>query len=164
MLKFCVYQWDLNKDLLLAHIERDKRLNSCNYDYLVRLVVRYILNGEYRHPELKYWGWSEEVHEIDDCCYQGVKLFVIPRDCVTDKGDYLIASVNYGSCSVCDTLNSIQCELGGVDDDIPTESQVKDYMELCKDIVCSIVHPFAHYWGETEAWQHMTINDMEVNE
>lgn len=162
MLRFCVYQWALNKDNLKAHIERDNRINSCNYEYLVKLVVRYILNGEFRHPDLQNWFWDENTDEIDHCCYQGVKLYIVHRTTVSEANEYLITSVYYGSCSVCDTLESIQADNGY--DDLPNEQQVKDYMTLCKDIVCGFVHPFPNYLGESEGLQHMEIdNAMEVD-
>lgn len=161
MLRFCVYQWDLNKSTLQEHIERDIRINSCDYDYLVKLVVHYILNGEHRHPELRYWSWSEEIDKLDHGCYQGVAMYVVHRNNTDDASGYIITSVRYGSCSVCDTLESIQC--CSADDELPTEQQVKDYMALCKDIVCGFVHPFPNYFGEGEGWQHMTIkNHTEV--
>lgn len=159
MLKFCVYQWNLNKDNLRACIERDKKINSCDYKYLVELVVRTILNGEFRHPGLQYWDWSEIADEIDHSCYQGVKLFVVHRTTASEAHEYLLTSVSYGSCSVCDTLYGIQALQPGYGDELPTKKQVDDYMTLCKDIVCGFVHPFPSYWGEADGWQHMTVEE-----
>ena len=54
--------------------------------------------------------------------------------------------VDYGSCSGCDTLQSIQSFSG----DKPTDSQLKDYMTLCKDLVCNMVKPFKSGWRNSE--------------
>ena len=48
--------------------------------------------------------------------------------------------IEYGSCSVCDTLQSIQC---AYPEELSLEEKMKDYMTLCKDIVMNIIHPYA---------------------
>lgn len=143
MLKFCRDAWYENKDKLEAAIMTDTRLNDCEYSYLVELIVEHILN-----PSIET-SWkqfdTDAITVIDNGDYQGTILFVIPRRTYQpSEYDYLLTYVNYGSCSGCDTLLSIQ-DYGHIDK-FPTESQVADYMTLCKDLVCNIVKPYNCGW------------------
>jgi hypothetical protein len=152
MLKYCVEKWDRNKDALREALSNDTSLNSCDYTYLVKMVVTHILNeGEtlYGHRFN-----VDRIVTIDDGSYQGCQLFVIPMDCYQPApSEYLIASQYYGSCSGCDTLLGIQDYRDG---GVPTEEQLSDYMTLCKDIVCSMVHPFKGY--RDELWKECTVD------
>ena len=145
MLKFCRDAWYENKDKLEAFIVKDAKLNSCDYTYLVELVVKYILN-----PSIKI-DWekfdADKITVIDNGDYQGTLLFMIPRNTYQPgASDYLLTYSYYGSCSGCDTLMAIQ----NWEDVVPTESQIKDYMALCKDLVCNIVKPYNYGWREDE--------------
>jgi hypothetical protein len=145
MLKFCRDAWYENKDKLEAVIMMDTKLNSCDYSYLVELVIEYILN-----PSIET-GWkkfdAKNITVIDNGDYQGTILFMIPRKTYQPNfNDYLLTYSYYGSCSGCDTLLSIQ----DWEDGVPTENQVKDYMALCKDLVCNIVKPYNYGWQEEE--------------
>ena len=136
MLKYCRDKWYENKDILEERIRGDRHLNSCGYEYLVKLVVDCIL----RDSEDVYERFdTDKITVIDNGDYQGTQLFVIPlKTYQPSANEYLITYVDYGSCSGCDTLLSIQ-EWGNK---LPTEQQVKDYMTLCKDLVCNMVKPF----------------------
>lgn len=98
-----------------------------NYKSLVKLVIEIITSEE---DDGDFNPDPERIHQIDDGHYQGTLLFVIP-----EKGyqpsDYWYAKVFYGSCSACDTLESIR----EYDDKKPNEKQVKGYMTLCLHIV-----------------------------
>ena len=141
MLKFCRDKWYENKDKLEAAIMTDTKLNSCEYSYLVELIVEYILNPSIETNWMKFD--ADKITVIDNGDYQGTILFMIPRKTYQPSAnDYLLTYSSYGSCSGCDTLMSIQDWKDGV----PTESQVKDYMALCKDLVCNIVKPYNYGW------------------
>lgn len=145
MLKYCRDKWYENKDKLEAAIMRDTTLNSCEYSYLVRLIVKYILNPSTENDWAKFD--ADAITVIDNGDYQGTVLFMIPRKTYQpSESDYLLTYSYYGSCSGCDTLMSIQ----DWEDRPPTETQVKDYMTLCKDLVCNIVKPFNSGWREDE--------------
>lgn len=140
MLKFCRDAWYKNKDKLEAAIKTDTNLNSCEYSYLVKLIVNYILNLS-TEEEFD----ADAITIIDNGDYQGTVLFMIPRKTYQpNPNDYLLTYCYYGSCSGCDSLQSIQDYEYGV----PTEKQVKDYMILCKDLVCNIVKPYNYGWQE----------------
>lgn len=145
MLKFCKDAWYKNKDKLEAVIMMDTKLNHCDYSYLVELIVEYILNPSIETDYEKFD--TDAITVIDNGDYQGTLLFMIPRKTYQpSEYDYLLTYANYGSCSGCDTLLSIQ-DWG---DKLPTENQIKDYMTLCKDLVCNIVKPYNCGWREDE--------------
>lgn len=75
----------------------------------------------------------EKLHLIDDGDYQGTLLFIIP-ECAYQPSDYWYVKVGYGSCSGCDTLESIR----GYSGNAPTDAQTKDYMTLALHVVQGI--------------------------
>lgn len=98
--KYCLDCWNKNQQSLREQLEKDASLNSCEYEYLVKLVTRYILGKE--------WD-AENIIVVDNGDYQGTLLFLIPRDTYQPSEDeYLMTYVGYGSCSGCDTLQAIQ--------------------------------------------------------
>lgn len=145
MLKYCLDKWNKNKGLLEERLKKDTTLNSCDYTYLVKLVVDFILNP---HEEYGDNGWdSKHITVVDNGDYQGTQLFLIPRDTYQPgEYDYLMTYVGYGSCSGCDTLQAIQ----EWDDKPLTERQLKDFMTLCKDLVTSMVKPYNCGWRYEE--------------
>jgi hypothetical protein len=102
-----------------------------DYTSLVKSVME-VLSGV---PE--DWPHSspdpERITVIDHGHYQGTLLYI-----VADKGyqpdDYWSIFVDYGSCSGCDTLESIR----NYDDTPPTEEQVGEYWTLMLHIVQSM--------------------------
>lgn len=143
MIKYCLDCWNKNQQSLREQLEKDASLNSCEYEYLVKLVTRYILGKE--------WD-AENIIVVDNGDYQGTLLFLIPRDTYQPSEDeYLMTYVGYGSCSGCDTLQAIQ-ECG---ENIPTPEQLKDFMSLCKDLVTNMIKPLILNllsWRNEELW------------
>ena len=73
----------------------------------------------------------KRIHDIDDGDYQGTLLFVIAAAGYRPS-NYWATKVSYGSCSSCDTLDSIR-------DDSPSGSaRVDAYMTLCLHMVQQI--------------------------
>ena len=154
MIKFCLEQWDKNKERLEDRLDGDRKLNSCDYEYLVKLVVNYVLNDE--EPRYGEDYDSENITVIDDGHYQGTLLFVIPQKTYQpSEYEYLMTYVGYGSCSGCDTLQSIQ----SWNDEKPTKQQLKDYMTLCKDIVTNMIRPFNSGWRDDDKFRTVEISD-----
>ena len=134
MIKYCLKKWDENKDDLELALRRYSNINCCDYRDLVKLVTKNILGDE--------WD-AEKITEIDDGHYQGTLLFLIPMNTYQpSEYEYLATFVNYGSCSVCDTLQGIQ----DYSDEPATEEQIKCFMALCKDIVANMRKPFNNGW------------------
>lgn len=149
MIKFALRKWNENQDALEQHIRKDRKLSTCEYEYLVKLVVRYIFNGGAEEWEEK---WNEnQIIVVDNGDYQGTQLFLIPKDRYQPgENDYLMTFVDYGSCSVCDTLMAIQDYLEKAE---PTEQQVSDYMTLCRDLVTRTIKPFNCGWGYSDDFE-----------
>lgn len=143
MIKFCKDQWNANKERLEAALRDDTTLNNCDYKYLLYLVVNHILNpGAEIFEE---WS-SDNITVVDNGDYQGTLMFLIPRDIYQPSAnDYLMTFVEYGSCSVCDALMSIQ-EKHWHDGAKPTDEQLKDYMTLCKDLVMNMIRLYNYGW------------------
>lgn len=147
MIKFALRKWNENEDALEQHIRNDTRLKTCDYEYLVKLVVRYIFNS----GEAVEWRKYDEDHitVIDNGDYQGTQLFIIPKDCYQPgENDYLMTFVGYGSCGGCDTLMSIQ-EQEYMAKPL-TERQVSEFMTLCRDLVTRTIKPYNCGWGYSE--------------
>jgi hypothetical protein len=135
MLKFCVEQWDKNKNLLRDDIEFDKEFYKyCYYKDLVSKIVEIIFNTD---NEKKCD--IENITCVDNGDYQGVQLFLIPRDCYQPtETEYLMTYVNYGSCSGCDTLLYAQSS---------DDTLVNDIMTLSLHIVQNTTKPYKGGWG-----------------
>ena len=141
MIKYCLDKWNENKDTLKEVLANDTKLNDCEYIYLVELVVEYILGD----------NWDKDnITVIDNGDYQGTLLFLIPEDTYHPaEYEYLMTFVEYGSCSGCDTLQRIQ----SWNDGKLSEEQLKDFMLLCKDLVCNMIKPFNCGWRNEEEFE-----------
>ena len=100
-----------------------------NYEEIVKQVVTLIS----KHTD----GWrGKPDHEKITCFggddYQGTLLFVIPGKSYSPC-QYWYVKVDYGSCSGCDTLQSIYSD--GDWGTKPTTGQIKDYMMLALHIL-----------------------------
>lgn len=146
MLDYAVWQWDHNKDELLDAIREKVHVGHADYDQLMQLTIRHILNGQNKMPGFEGYTWSEDFKAIDDGDYQGTLIFLIHRETYQpSEGEYLITFVKYGSCSVCDTIQSIR--------EIPdAEERNKEYLDLCRDMLVHMKAPFDAYdcWEEAE--------------
>lgn len=98
-----------------------------SYKELVGEVVKLITSGDYDDID------PERIHEIDDGEYQGTLLYVIAAKGY-QPSEYWTVKVGYGSCSGCDTLQSIH----SYSDDPPTKEQIEEYMTLALHIVQEI--------------------------
>lgn len=147
MLKYCIDKWYENKDKLEQALREDETLTDCEYEAIVKLIVKYILN-----PSSKKEFDEDSITVIDNGNYQGCQLFMIPRKVYQPfAGEYLLTYIDYGSCSGCDTLKWIQKESWERKSQLLSERQVKEFMILCKDLVCNMVKPYnAGYFEEEE--------------
>lgn len=157
MLKHCRDKWYENKDKLESVLRETEDLNVCEYITLVKMVVEHILN-----PNSDDWDVydAERITLINDGDYQGTQLFMIPQKTYQpSEYEYILTYVGYGSCSGCDTLLAIQA----FEHEKLTDSQVKDFMTLCKDLVCNITKPYNHGWEIDEKYTDVA-EEGETNE
>lgn len=99
-------------------------LDTCKYDIDYRDIVSIVIDAiheGYGDPN------PNAISEIDDGDYQGTLLFVIPED-IYQPYDYWYVRVFYGSCSGCDTLQSI------LYDSYSKEQQIDDLFTLALHI------------------------------
>lgn len=148
MIKIMKDRWSKNNGKLREALAERTDLNECGYKDLVKLTFQYIFNST--SDELCSDALDvEHITEIDDGDYQGTLIYMIPFDTYQPSaGEYLMTFVSYGSCSGCDTLQAIQDYGEGK----LTESQLNDFMSLCKDLVCETIRPYNFGWRENGAF------------
>lgn len=147
MNKFCVKKWDMNKDKLKEALMKCTDWDSLYYTDLIELCVKYILNPGEERP---YHTTVECINYGD--AYSGEMLFIIQKR-YGGVNDCLLSYAGYGSCPLCDTLESIYS------DNSSKEGIVKDLMYLCKDMVCNIVKPFNAGWCHDERFDTIEIDN-----
>ncbi|MFQ9297797.1 MAG: hypothetical protein ACLR4X_05155 [Clostridia bacterium] len=147
MIKYCIKKWNKNNQVLLKELtNRFKDLDDYEYKDFVKLTVEYILN--YNSEDIKYN--TKNITEINDGDYQGTLLYMIPEETYQPcEYEYLMTFVNYGSCSGCDTLKSIQ--YGYYED---TNEKIKAYFQLCKDLITNMIKPYNTGWRASEEFEH----------
>lgn len=106
----------------LENILRVKHPN--NYKELVTNVIKVITSKDYGDID------PNRIHQIDDGDYQGTLVYIIAAEGY-QPDRYWSIKVSYGSCSGCDTLESIR----SYDSDPPNAEQVEKYMTLALNIV-----------------------------
>lgn len=139
--------WDMNSEKLRKVLAERTDLNTCNYKDLVKLTFDAIYNSsiEDKYRKLN----TEAITEIDDGDYQGTLLFTIPVDTYQPgASEYIMTFIEYGSCSGCDSLQAAQ----DWHTDKLTEEQIKDFMIICKDLICNAIKPFNYGWRSDERW------------
>ena len=106
MIQEFVKAWDKNNKLLLKDFEKQ---TPDSYKDIVEKLVNIVIN-----PYLEEHSYLEELEVnrmtiIDDGDYQGTTIYVIPFDTYQpDVSEYVFTHNYYGSCSSCDTFQSIE--------------------------------------------------------
>lgn len=128
MITELVKQWEENKNKLEEYFKTTKQDEYGNYETIVKKIFELCIP-----KATDYNGWNlENMTVIDDGNYQGTQIFIIPTDTYQPSvEDYVMTDTYYGSCSGCDTLQSIS----EYDYDLPTDEQVKEYMTLALHLV-----------------------------
>lgn len=141
MIKYCLIQWHNNEANLRKHLGTKEEMLNYKYVDLLKLVVKYVLNGEdggvHDIPEYKYLPTHdvENITIIGDGKYQGCLLFMIPvKTYMPAEYEYLMTYVDYGSCTCCDLLLRIQ-----YDPEHDEDQLIKDIMTLCRDMVTRMI-------------------------
>lgn len=154
MLKILAEQWCKNQNRLKNYLkENSETLNSLTYKDIVKIAFEHVYQDELEALDYKH------ITEIDNGDYQGTLLFVIPFNIYQpNEYQYLMTYINYGSCSGCDTLLSLQYDHSYYGDDEKTreeyfEDKIKGFMILCKDILQNTIKPYNSGWRKEEAWE-----------
>ena len=139
MLKIVVEKWWKNKNKLEAAYRFKTGWNSCSYLDIVKETINSILND---NDEYTKWD-IEHITEIDNGDYQGTYLYLIPENTYQPSADeYLMTYVYYGSCSGCDTLQTIQEWSEGP----LKEDQIKEFMALSLHLLENMIKPYNGGW------------------
>lgn len=153
MLKIMVEQWDKNKDILKEELKQTN-LNDIEYKTLVEMTFKYVYNKDNDEDNKVD---INNIHQIDDGNYQGTLLYIIPFDTYQpQEGEYLMTYIGYGSCSCCDALLGI---VGWGGCETPNESQLKDLMMLCKDILQNTIKPYNFGWRNDDKFKQAEVED-----
>ena len=156
MIKFALNRWDENNKKLREVIANTPVEERKNWDYadLVYLVATTVYEFELTHVHnIRYGG---------ECNYQGTLVFLIPMDdSPFTEREWLMSYVGYGSCTVCDTLQSIQCDDGDPDSDIDA---VDLYMNICRDIVSNTILPYNNGWRNDDLYNTVTVDDNDTKD
>ena len=125
--EFCL-AWEKNKGKLEEYFRTTPQSEYDSYELLVRRLFDIVINPSIEND---YYGFdTKNFLVIDDGDYQGTQIFILHIDTYQPSvEDYVYTNTYYGSCSVCDTLLSIN--ENGYSSELPDEEQVKDYMRLC---------------------------------
>lgn len=126
MLKYCVDQWEKNKENLRTVFEKVDIYSD--YEEFVRIIIENIF------PEWK----SYEVAITKQGDYTGDVIFFISADTEGSKNDIFLSYLRYGSCSVCDTLMRAA----------ESEERVEDFMQVALHFIQNMIHPFKNYYHE----------------
>jgi len=123
MIPEIIKQWEENKFKLEEYFKNTKQEGYSSYKDIVKALFECCIS-EFNVDKMTI---------IDDGDYQGTQIFIIPKDCYQPSvDDYIVTDTYYGSCSGCDTLQAI-CAYEY--EELPSESQVKDYMTLALHLV-----------------------------
>lgn len=151
MLKVLAEQWCKNQNKLKNYLKDNyEKLNSLTYKDIVKIAFEQVYDNKLDALGL------ENIIEIDNGGYQGTLVFVIPFDTYQpNECEYLMTYINYGSCSGCDTLLSLQCEYRYYEND---DEKIKGFMTLCKDILQNTIKPYNDGWRKEEEWTPIEWN------
>jgi len=116
--------WNEHQKNVLEWIKTCKH-DDIDYEYLLHGTLEVMFpDSEYDSPDF------ERIHKIDDGNYQGTILFLIPAKGY-QPSSYYMTWVGYGSCSGCDTIESIR----DYSSDHITDEQANEYWTLCLHMV-----------------------------
>ena len=139
--EFCL-AWEKNKDKLKDYLANTSQTEYGEYESLVKLIFDLVINPEIDIDTIWHHNSrfaTDDITVIDHGDYQGSLIFILHRNryqpCVTD---YVYTSVEYGSCSCCDTLQSIY-DPWNTPDGRPSQKQLDDYMTLCLHLLQNCV-------------------------
>lgn len=120
-----VQKWDEKKSQLRTAFEQMGRM-YLSYDILFEMLVKEVL---FDSEDYFFSPDPERITVINHGHYQGTIVFVVAQRGY-QPSTYWATSVGYGSCSLCDTLQSIM-GLGDWDAEKFSDEQIESFMTLC---------------------------------
>lgn len=142
MIKEFAEAWGENEARLTASLRAKLDKMEYSYLHLVQLVFDKVINpymekiNKYRFDKHTFNTDEDEITEIDNGEYDGTLIFAIHENGhAPNREEYVFTAVDYGSCSVCDTLMGIEAE----SDD---EEKIRGLKMLCLHLLQNCVRPF----------------------
>ena len=136
MIQWLSEKWYRNQYKLRKYFRETPQIQYGNYTTIWKKVLEYIINIDTEDDGDKFN--TQDITVIDDGSFFGTLIFIVHRQdgMEPDMEDYILTKIQYGSCSVCDTLQHIQTENDNGDiDDLPNETQLNDYMLLALHMI-----------------------------
>lgn len=139
MIKEFISAWDENKNKLEEYFRVTSQKEYTTYNDILKAIITKVINPYIKDKFDIHYPLNEgldinKIHIIDDGHYQGTLIFIVPcKVYQPDTSAYIVFSVDYGSCSGCDTLQHIQYL--GNESGLPTDRQLLDYMTLALHMV-----------------------------
>lgn len=163
MLRILKDKWAENEALLCKKIgELDLDCYYMPYKDVVKLAFDTIYNNGEDISNLVYPYCEgldcDHITVVDNGDYQGTQLFLIPfKTYQPPEYAYLMTHVGYGSCSGCDTLQSI---LQGYS---THEQKISSLLHLCRDLVVNAIKPYNDGWRYSNAFDQVKIEEEKEN-
>jgi hypothetical protein len=127
---YFVSQWNKNAWRILNWFKTTPQSEYNEYEKIVKKLFELVINDDDNDHE---WSWMD-MTTLDHGSWQGTQIFIVHKSTYQPGvTDYVMTHNEYGSCSGCDTLEAIR--VMNYDDDLPTQSQLNDYMTLCLHLV-----------------------------
>jgi hypothetical protein len=124
---YFVSQWNKNAWRILNWFKITPQSEYNEYEKIVKKLFELVINDDGSDT----WSWMD-MTVLDHGHYQGTQIFIVHKYTYQPGvRDYVMTHNEYGSCSGCDTLLSIN----SYSDDLPDQSQLNDYMTLCLHLV-----------------------------
>lgn len=158
MIKEFVEAWDKNKSKLKNYFATTKQEEYDDYGKIVKALFDVVINPYFAENPYIHTFDVDSMRTIDDGDYQGTQIFILHRDGYQPScEDYVYTNTYYGSCSGCDTLESIR----NYEDDVPSTSQLKDYMTLALHLLQKCNYMEAGDENETDYEEKEILTEKE---
>lgn len=146
MIKYCLEKWNKNSERLFEKIRSSgNAYQSWTYTDLVIMISECIFEKE-------YFGVTTIAYPDN----RRHRLFLIAEHTYQpSETGYLMTYVDYGSCSGCDTFESIKADYINSWDDPISEKQANNIFTLCRDIVNHTIKPYNHGWRNDPRFDHV---------
>lgn len=154
MIKNFINAWNENKTNLENYFKTYGTETIYDYKDILKLMLELVINpylGKKTKRDIRPLD-IDNITKIDDGDYQGTLVYVIPEKTYQpDITEYIVTYVYYGSCSGCDTLESIFADKN-------KKSQVEDLMKLALDILQSM-----YFLKESHKILDLSTEKVELN-
>lgn len=128
MIPEIIQKWEINKHKLKEYFKTTNKSEYMEYTDIVKKIFELVIND----CDDEFTFNIDRLVVIDHGDRQGTLLYIIPKNIYQPcNTDYIATNNYYGSCSGCDTLESIH----EYETDLPSEDEVRRYMLLSLHLI-----------------------------